>query len=188
MEFKIDFKMGDFSLSPKDISYIEEYVDVYEDFPNPGISFKDLSRVYTCPERMEMITDYFTDLLEDRKPDCIIGCDARGFILGSYLSQVMGLPLVLARKPGKLPGELITKKYDLEYSSTELQMQKHIITKYKSPVIADDVLATGGTVKAITEMLNEIGIEVNAYVFLSEIEVLNGRSNLSSDVFSILKS
>ena len=76
----------------------------------------------------------------------------------------------------------------MEYGSAELQMQKHIITKYKSPVIADDVLATGGTVKAITEMLNEIGIEVNAYVFLSEIEVLNGRSNLSSDVFSILKS
>jgi adenine phosphoribosyltransferase len=176
------------TISPKDMVLIENSVGVYPDFPSPGISFKDLSPLYTSPEIMEIICNYFEDVLEDRNPDCVIGCDARGFILGSYISKTMGIPLVLARKPGKLPGELLTKKYDLEYGSAELQIQKDIISKYKSPVIADDVLATGGTVRAITEMLNSIGIEVNSYAFISEIEALNGRASLGSDVFSILKS
>ena len=170
------------------LKLIENSVAVYEDFPNPGISFKDLSPLYTSPEIMEIITNHFHSILKERNPDCIIGCDARGFILGTYLAKSLHLPLILARKPGKLPGEILSKKYDLEYGSAELQIQKHIISKYKSPVIADDVLATAGTVKAITDMLNSINIGVNSYVFISEIEGLKGRSRLNSDVFSILKS
>ena len=175
-------------MNSSQLKLIEDSVGIYENFPTPGISFKDLSPLYTSPEIMDLIISHFHSILEKRNPDCIIGCDARGFILGTYLAKSLQLPLVLARKPGKLPGEIISKKYDLEYGSAELQIQKHIISKYKSPVIADDVLATAGTVKAITDMLNSIDISVNSYVFISEIEGLKGRNRLNSDVFSILKS
>ena len=145
--------------------YLEKFVTIYPDFPGVGINFQDLSLLYTDSNCRKIMQNYFSWYLNSLKqrPDCVIGCDARGFIIGTLISQVMDIPLVLARKPGKLPGELLKREYGLEYGKSELQMHKHIISKYNSPVIADDVLATGGTVIAVTQMLEEIGVEVFSY-------------------------
>lgn len=165
-------------LKSHQIVYLESLVDVYPDYPKEGVSFKDLSQLYTDVYAINMITDSFAKQLSNDMPDCIIGCDARGFILGTLLAQRLQLPLVLARKPGKLPGEIISKKYKLEYGEAELQMHKHIISQYKNPLIADDVLATGGTVIAVANMLRDIHIMVHSFAFISEVRVCDGRNKI----------
>lgn len=177
-------------LTKKEYDLLHSLVEKYPDFPIAGITFSDLSLIYTSVEAMNLIKDKIRQNIAPLNPDCVIGCDARGFILGTIISNTLDLPLVLARKAGKLPGELLKVKYGLEYGTAELQMHKHIISKYKSPIIADDVLATGGTVDAISQMLDEIGIKVNSYFFLSEIVDLNAREKLKKwggQVFSLLK-
>lgn len=177
-------------ITETEIELFKNLVEKYPDFPIPGIMFSDLSLIYTSSEAMNTIKKIVIENIKPLNPDCVIGCDARGFILGTIISMTLNIPLVLARKAGKLPGELLKNKYDLEYGSAELQMHKHIISKYNSPIITDDVLATGGTVNSISEMLEEIGINVNSYFFLSEISDLKGREKLerhNAPVFSILK-
>ena len=169
---------------------LDSLTERYRDYPISGVTFKDLSLIYTSKQTMIIIKSLILQNLGDLGIDCAIGCDARGFILGTIVADTLGVPLVLARKAGKLPPcELLSKTYKLEYGTAELQMHKHIITKYKSPVICDDVLATGGTVLAITDMLKEVNIDVNSYFFLSEIVDLNAREKLNQygKVFSLLK-
>ncbi len=165
-------------LKKQHVAFLESLVDIYPDFPILGVTFRDLSPIYTDFYAMEMIQKHFVEEFNDDRPDCIIGCDARGFIIGTLLSQSFKVPLVLARKPGKLPGEIITKKYGLEYGHNELQMHKHIITQFSKPMIADDVLATGGTVNAVRDMLYDIGISCHSCVFISEIIDLEGRKKI----------
>ncbi len=175
------------------IEYLTSLIEIYEDYPDKGISFKDLSLIYTDPSAIRMIQEFFFINLRHLQPDCIIGCDARGFIIGTLIAQVMQLPFVLARKPGKLPPcELVKQEYELEYGKSELQMHKHIITRYKSAVIADDVLATGGTCSAVTKMLQAVNVDVCAYAFISEITALKGSERIikeigNENIFSILK-
>ena len=177
----------------KDIEYLISLVEVYEDYPGKGVSFKDLSLIYTDPYAIRIIQDYFTFNLEKLNPECIIGCDARGFIIGALIAQAMKLPFVMARKPGKLPPcELVSQDYELEYGKAELQMHKHIITKYKSAVIADDVLATGGTCSAVAKMLKAVNVDVCAYAFISEVSFLKGSERITNEtgnknIISLLK-
>ena len=169
----------------------ESLLDTYADYPKKGVSFKDLSRVYSSPEAMQIIEYLIRTNLEYNYPDCVIGCDARGFILGTIVARVLEIPFVLARKPGKLPGKVISKNYELEYGTATIEMHEHIISKYKSPVIADDLLATGGTVLAVTDILERMGIEVNSYIFLAEVEVCGGRNKLekyTKNIYSVLKT
>jgi adenine phosphoribosyltransferase len=180
-------------LNKQQIEYLNSLIEVYEDHPEKGISFKDLSLIYTDPSAVQMIQEYFYVNLRHLDPDCIIGCDARGFIVGTLISQVMRLPFVMARKPGKLPPcELIKQEYELEYGKSELQMHKHIVTKYKSPVIADDVLATAGTCVAVTKILKKVGINVCAFAFIGDITACKGRERIIKEtgnetIFSILE-
>jgi len=167
-------------LTKKQVAFLESLVDVYPDYPKEGVSFKDLSPLYTDPYAMKMIADDFSERLGPYDHDCVIGCDARGFILGTLLAQKMGLPLVLARKPGKLPGEIISKKYDLEYGTAELQMHQHIIKQYHQPIIADDVLATGGTAIAVGDLMYDMNIKDFSFAFISEVSVCGGRDKIKS--------
>lgn len=183
-------------LTTQQTELLESFAEYYPDFPGPGVLFKDLSWIYTSKEAKQLVKELIIQLFEERAnegkpaPDCVIGCDARGFIIGTMISMILDLPFVLARKPGKLPGNnLLKQEYVLEYGKSELQIQKHIIEQYKSPIISDDLLATGGTCEATTLMLNSINIKVNCYFFLSEIIELVGRKKLEKygDVFSLLK-
>lgn len=177
-------------LTEQQYKLLDSLTELYPDYPIKGIIFKDLSLIYTSPEAMQLIELLIKKNIAPLNPDSVIGCDARGFILGTIVARVLNIPFILARKAGKLPPcELISKTYKLEYGTAELQMHKHIITKYNSPIICDDVLATGGTCLAITDMLEEVGIKVNSYLFLSEIIDLNAREKLEKNapVFSFLK-
>jgi adenine phosphoribosyltransferase len=176
-------------LTDYQLELFESLTEKYRDFPKKGITFKDLSLIYTSRKALNELEVLIKRDIEPLNPDCVIGCDARGFILGTIVSIYLKIPLVLARKAGKLPGVLLSKKYDLEYGTAELQMHKHIITKYHSPIITDDVIASGGTMLAITDMLTEVNIKPNSYFGLSEIIDLRAREKLEkiAPVFSILK-
>ena len=121
-----------------------------------------------------------------RNADAIVSIDARGFLFGTALSFELSKPIILARKPGKLPGELITKSYKLEYGSNSLSIQKDSIDNFKSFAIVDDLLATGGTVSCVSEILNEANKLVTGLSVFIELKKLNGRKNFSFKVDSQL--
>ena len=127
-------------LTISELELLKSLVEKYPDFPIQGVTFADLSLIYTSRKALDLIKTKIKENLLPLNPDCVIGCDARGFIIGAIIAEALNLPLVLARKAGKLPGELLNVKYDLEYGTAELQMHKHIISRYNSPIIADDVL------------------------------------------------
>ena len=121
-----------------------------------------------------------------RNADAIVSIDARGFLFGTALSFELSKPIILARKPGKLPGELITKSYKLEYGSNSLSIQKDSIHNFKSFAIVDDLLATGGTASCVSEILNEANKLVTGLSVFIELKKLNGRKNFSFKVDSQL--
>ena len=121
-----------------------------------------------------------------KKSDAIIAIDARGFILGSAISFFLSKPMIVARKPGKLPGDLISKSYDLEYGSNSLSIQKNALDKFESFVIVDDLLATGGTAKCILEILMDLNKKIEGLSVLIELKNLNGRNNLAIPVDSLI--
>jgi adenine phosphoribosyltransferase len=184
-------------MNKEQIAYLETFVKTYENFPGEGVSFKDLSLLYSDPAARRIIKRHFGDLFNYTSNDpCVIGCDARGFIIGTMIADELNLPFVMARKPGKLPGDVLEQAYGLEYGQSTLQIHKHVIQPYRSAIIADDVLATGGTCLAVTKMLNRIGIQDIHYAFIMEIEGLNGRDriaeahgvNMNNKIFSVLKT
>ena len=124
---------------------------------------------------------------EIQDSDAILAVEARGFIFGSAIAFQSGKPMVVARKPNKLPGELIIKKYNLEYGTSKLAIQKNSIKNYQKFNIVDDVLATGGTAKCVTDLLSFVGKEIVGYSMVVEIKSLKGRKNLSSPVVSQVK-
>ena len=177
-------------LTSQQLELFQSLVEKYPDFPIPGIKFSDLSLIYTSNEAMKLMKELIIQNIGPLNPDCVIGCDARGFIMGTIIADALNIPLILARKAGKLPPcELLSKEYKLEYGTAKLEMHKHIISRYKSPVIADDLGATGGTMLAITDMLKSINVKPNSYFVISEIVDLNCREKLEiyAPFFSILK-
>ena len=165
---------------------ILEYVTSYDDFPNKGIIFKDLLGILREPNIFRVLIDRMASSQKIRECDAIIAIEARGFIFGSAIAFQSGKPMVVARKPNKLPGDLIMKKYDLEYGTNILTIQKESIKKYHKFNIVDDILATGGTAKCVAELLTSIGKDVIGYSVVLEIESLNGRDLLQGPVNSQL--
>ena len=121
---------------------------------------------------------------EIQDSDAILAIEARGFIFGSAIAFHSGKPMLVARKPNKLPGKLITKKYDLEYGSNSLAIQKESIEKYNKFNIVDDVLATGGTARCASDLVLSVGKKVIGYSMVVELKSLNGRRNLKGPVTS----
>ena len=165
---------------------ILEYVTSYNDYPNKGIIFKDLLGILREPNIFRVLIDRMASSQKIRECDAIIAIEARGFIFGSAIAFQSGKPMVVARKPNKLPGDLIMKKYDLEYGTNILTIQKESIKKYHKFNIVDDILATGGTAKCVAELLTSIGKDVIGYSVVLEIESLNGRDLLQGPVNSQL--
>ena len=158
----------------------------YKDFPKPGIVFCDILPVLRD-------RDIFTELIENMvksdslsNSDAIVAIDARGFIFGTAIAIETKKPLICARKPGKLPGELISSTYKLEYGENTLCLQKDSIKNYQSFEIIDDLLATGGTASCVEKMLINQGKKVNGLSIVVELKELNGRENLSCKVNSQL--
>ena len=158
------------------------------DFPKRGIVFKDIMPLLADPDGLHETVEKLAEFAEPRKPDLILGAEARGFILGAALAYKLGCGFVAARKPGKLPWRTVAAKYALEYGFDSLEVHADAIVAGQKVLIHDDVLATGGTAKATVELVEQLGGEVVGLPFIIELEFLNGRERLEGyDVYSLIK-
>ncbi|HYK06157.1 MAG TPA: adenine phosphoribosyltransferase [Gaiellaceae bacterium] len=158
------------------------------DFPKPGIVFKDLMPLVADAMYFRETIDRLAELARPRQPDIILGAEARGFIFGGALADRLGCGFVPARKPGKLPWHTVEATYDLEYGTDSLQIHADAISKGTRVIVHDDVLATGGTAKAKTELVERLGGEVVSLLFVVELTFLNGRDKLTGyDVESLIQ-
>jgi len=130
------------------------------DFPKPGVLFYDITSVFMNPEAMEFITKRMLDAFQGARIDAVISIESRGFIMGAIFAKEKKLPLILARKKGKLPGETIEESYDLEYGRATLEIHKADIASGKKYLLIDDLIATGGTIRAVATMVEKSGSEV----------------------------
>ena len=159
-------------------------INSYKDFPKKGILFRDLLPVLSKPELFSNLINSMSSKSIFDNADAIIAVDARGFIFGTGISLKLKKPLIVARKPGKLPGELYEKKYNLEYGNNSLSIQKDSISAFQKFVIVDDLLATGGTVKCVYEIINNIGKKVEGLSVVVELNELKARDQFSFPVYS----
>ncbi len=166
---------------------VEDYIRTIPDFPEPGIMFRDVTSILQDAEGFKLAIDEMIKLLDGVDCDVIAGAESRGFIFGAPLAYALGKPFVLIRKKGKLPCETIEKTYDLEYGTATIEMHKDAIKPGQKVVVVDDLIATGGTIEAACELIEELGGEVAKIVFLMELAGLNGREKLAKyDVASVV--
>ncbi|MEE1885131.1 adenine phosphoribosyltransferase [Pedobacter flavus] len=154
--------------------------DIY-DFPKPGIIFKDISTIFLDAALCKSIVKSFVDKIRHLEPDAIVGLESRGFLLGPSIAMELGIPFVLIRKEGKLPGKCIHETYDLEYGTATIEIQENALASGKKVIIHDDLLATGGTVLAASNLLHKLNIEVVGYAFIIELSALLGRAKLEEN-------
>ena len=157
---------------------LKDYVRTIPDFPEPGIMFRDLTSILQDAEGLKLAVDELQAMIEDLDFDLIVGPESRGFILGMPLAYNLHKPFIPIRKKGKLPCETIEKTYALEYGTATIEMHRDAIKPGDKVVIVDDLIATGGTIEAITEMVEELGGQVVKICFLMELKGLKGRERL----------
>lgn len=157
------------------------------DFPRPGIVFKDVMPLLADPAALQQAVDALADWAEPRRPDVVVGAEARGFILGAALAYKLGCGFVCARKPGKLPYLTVGAKYALEYGFDALEMHVDALRPGSRVLIHDDLLATGGTARAKIDLVEQLGAEVVGLAFVVELTFLSGRDRLYGyDVHSLV--
>jgi len=156
---------------------ISSLTAIVEDFPKPGITFRDLTPVFANGEALRAVADALVAPWVG-KIDAIAGVEARGFLLAAAAAYSVGLGVLVVRKPGKLPGETITESYDLEYGSTSLEVQPADFPPGTRVLVVDDILATGGTLAASTRLIERAGWRVAGVSVVLELEALNGRAAL----------
>ena len=156
-------------------------------FPKAGIQFKDIESITENPDAFSYVTEQFSDALNSYDIDKIVALDARGFLFGAALAQQVKLPLVMARKKGKLPGDCVSQGYALEYDDAVIELQKTAISSGDKVLIIDDLLATGGTAKAAIGLVEKLGGSVLLLAFVIELDDLKGREKLGGmDVVSLV--
>ncbi len=159
-------------------------------FPKEGINFKDITTLLLDPALSSEIVDAFIDRLKGKKIDAIVGVESRGFLFGFLLANKMGIPFVPIRKVGKLPGKTLKFKYNLEYGSAEVEVHKSDIEKGWNVLVHDDLLATGGTACAASELVQQLGAKVAGFAFVITLDFLNGTEKLekySKEIISLKK-
>ena len=158
------------------------------DFPKPGILFYDITTLLRSPQGFKATVDSLSAPYEGKGVDLVIGIESRGFILGSAVAERLGAGLVPIRKPGKLPSKVIKESYALEYGTDSLELHSDAIEPGQRVLIVDDVLATGGTAAAATQLVQQLGGTLHGLAFLIELTFLNGKSKLAGqEVFSVLQ-
>ncbi len=157
---------------------LEEYVRSIPDFPEEGIIFRDITSVLQDADGLQLAIDSMQKLLEGVDFDVIVGAESRGFVFGTPIAYNLHKPFVLVRKKGKLPCETISKEYDLEYGSAVIEMHRDSIQPGQKVVLVDDLIATGGTIEAAAQLVEELGGQVVKIIFLMELAGLKGRERL----------
>lgn len=166
---------------------IKEKIRVIQDFPKEGIGFKDISPLLADGQYFQYSIKELAKFCHEVGAEIIVGPEARGFVVGAPLAYELGLGFVPVRKPGKLPAETVRVEYQLEYGSDILEMHKDAINPGQKVIIADDLLATGGTTCATGKLIESLGGQVVGCVFLIELEFLHGIDCLDYKVFSLAK-
>ncbi|MFN2455854.1 MAG: adenine phosphoribosyltransferase [Pyrinomonadaceae bacterium] len=167
---------------------LKQLIREVPDFPKAGINFYDITTLLKHPQGLRETVDALAEEFKGEKVDAVIGIEARGFIFAPALAYNLGAGFVPVRKPGKLPAECASLSYDLEYGQDTLQIHRDAVGQGHRVIIADDLLATGGTAKAVVDLVEGLGGEVAGLVFVIELEFLPGRKKLEGyDVRSLIK-
>lgn len=160
------------------LSYARSRIRDIQDFPTPGIVFKDITPLLADPRAFHIVLDSMAERFIGEHVDAVVGIEARGFIFGGALAARLNASFVPARKPGKLPYVSDRVAYKTEYSTAELEMHKDSLTSGANVIIVDDVLATGGTARAAADLVHRQQGNVTAYAFVIELSFLGGRERL----------
>jgi adenine phosphoribosyltransferase len=164
------------------------YIRDIPDFPRPGVVFKDIPPLMADAQALDGAVRTLADYARDLDIDVVIAAEARGFLLGAALARELGAGFVLARKPGKLPAETVRAEYVLEYGVDALELHSDAVAKGARVLVHDDLLATGGTAKALCELVEQLEGVVVGCAFLVELGFLNGRDRLAGyDVHALLR-
>jgi adenine phosphoribosyltransferase len=159
---------------------LRAYVREIPDFPRPGILFKDITPLLLDPTALKSAVAQLAEIAQPLAPELVVAAEARGFILGAALASELGAGFVPARKPGKLPHEVVSAEYTLEYGVDALEMHADAFEDGARVLVHDDLLATGGTARALCELIEGRGAQVIGCAFLLELGFLNGRDRLSA--------
>ncbi|QQF51942.1 adenine phosphoribosyltransferase [Campylobacter fetus subsp. venerealis] len=178
-------------LSKFDKEYLLGTIRDIKNFPKPGIIFKDITTLLGNDKAFKFLLDHLEDRYKDENLDFIVGIESRGFILGAALSARLNLGFVPVRKPNKLPYITISQKYSLEYGFDEVEMHIDAFDSIKNPkvLLVDDLIATGGTAKASSQLLKKLGVNLIEACFLVDLVDLGGSKELKSEcpVYSVLE-
>ena len=166
---------------------LSEFIPTYNDFPRKGISFKDVLQVVQEPEIFRDLILKMSSNQIIKDSEAIISIDARGFIFGSAIAFQTSKPMICARKPGKLPGLIIEQNYELEYGENTISIQKKALKNYNNFSIVDDLIATGGTAKSVSDLLEKEGKNVTGLLTVVELNNLKGRDKFKFPVHSELR-
>lgn len=158
---------------------VKDYIRTIPDFPEEGIMFRDVTSVLQDADGLQLAIDELQKRLENVEFDVLVGAESRGFVFGMPLAYNLHKPFVLVRKAGKLPCEVVQKEYALEYGTATIEMHKDSIKPGQKVVLIDDLIATGGTIKAAAELVESLGGEVVKILFLLELKGLEGRKLLA---------
>ncbi|MFF2874818.1 adenine phosphoribosyltransferase [Gottfriedia sp. NPDC057991] len=166
---------------------LKDYITIVPDWPKEGVQFKDISSLMNDGKAYKEATDQIVAYAKEKDVDLIVGPEARGFIVGCPISYALEIGFAPVRKPGKLPREVISYNYDLEYGTNTLTMHKDAIKPGQRILITDDLLATGGTIEATINLVEELGGIVVGIAFLIELSYLEGRKKLEGyDIFTLM--
>ena len=167
---------------------LKKHIRNVKDFPKPGIMFRDITTLLKNPEAFKYTTEQLLEFTKGRNINKVVGIESRGFIFGALLADKLNCGFIPVRKPGKLPSEKVSVSYTLEYGEDKLEMHKDAIQPGDKVLVHDDLLATGGTMSAVCQMIEKLGGEVVQISFIVELSFLNGRDKLKSyDIRSIVQ-
>ena len=159
---------------------IKDHIRAIPDFPKPGILFYDISTLLADPAAWRVATGRLAKIISRHQPDVLAGIESRGFLVAAPLALKLGCGFTMVRKKGKLPGDCVSYSYDLEYGSDTVEIQADAVQPGQRVVILDDLLATGGTMRAAEELFRRVGAEVTGSACIIELTFLNGRRHLST--------
>ncbi|WP_453994739.1 adenine phosphoribosyltransferase [Bacillus nitroreducens] len=167
---------------------LKQYIEIVEDYPKPGIKFKDITPLMNNGEAYKYATDQIVKYAREKEIDLVVGPEARGFIIGCPVAYSHGVGFAPVRKEGKLPREVIRVEYGLEYGKDVLTIHKDAIKPGQRVLITDDLLATGGTIEATINLVEQLGGVVAGIAFLVELTYLDGRKKLDGyDVLTLMQ-
>jgi adenine phosphoribosyltransferase len=167
---------------------LEDYIRIIPDFPKPGVLFKDITPLLASKEASAKCVEQLLELVGDQTIDKVVGIESRGFFFGMLLAQKLNAGFVPVRKPGKLPFSTLKEPYQLEYGMDVLEIHDDAIVKGERVLIHDDVLATGGTARAVANLVEKLGGQITQLNFIMELSFMDGKAKLKKHpVFSVLQ-